>query len=341
MIGSTGGDTAGIHARRFIAIVGLPRSGTTWVGKLVDSAADVLYLHEPDYLKRIPSLPFVSQCHDAMIWEPFFERYLSELTSCCGSRSVLKRPQFPKSYCSSFSDRLKAKLWSAKLRAEQLSSRLGWAARTFSFPSGFDKASVLVWKTVEQTGNIGTMLRAIPWQLVVHVIRHPCGYIDSIQRGESSKRLQMRVAAGEDPGLFEWCCRTTVAKELSISLSDWPKLKPHERLAWIWLLLNEQAARDGESSTNYLPLYFDRHCLDPIESTATLFKQLGIDFDEQSKAFAASSSRTDSNGYFAVNRQSSTVPKRWEKTLSPQVVREILSICSRGNRMKSLVLSDS
>jgi hypothetical protein len=31
-----------------ILILGLPRSGTSWLGKVFDSHPDVAYLHEPD-----------------------------------------------------------------------------------------------------------------------------------------------------------------------------------------------------------------------------------------------------------------------------------------------------
>ena len=33
-----------------ILLFGMPRSGTTWLGKIFDSHPQVLYRHEPDYL---------------------------------------------------------------------------------------------------------------------------------------------------------------------------------------------------------------------------------------------------------------------------------------------------
>ena len=44
------GDLVREHASRSapILLVGLPRSGTTWVGKIFDSHPSTLYLHEPD-----------------------------------------------------------------------------------------------------------------------------------------------------------------------------------------------------------------------------------------------------------------------------------------------------
>ena len=40
-----------------ILILGAPRSGTTWLAKIIDSHPDVLYRHEPDKLAAEPVAP--------------------------------------------------------------------------------------------------------------------------------------------------------------------------------------------------------------------------------------------------------------------------------------------
>jgi len=45
----------------YLGILGLMRYGTTWIGKVLDSSPEVLYLHEPDYVKRIPCLPYTTE----------------------------------------------------------------------------------------------------------------------------------------------------------------------------------------------------------------------------------------------------------------------------------------
>src|SRR6185312_4530492 len=46
-----------------ILIFGLPRSGTTWIGKLFDSHPDTLYRHEPDSVRRL-SMPLFPEKED-------------------------------------------------------------------------------------------------------------------------------------------------------------------------------------------------------------------------------------------------------------------------------------
>ncbi len=83
-----------------ILLFGMPRSGTTWVGKLFDSHPDTLYRHEPDSVRRLShaAVPREGQMRPdiAMSW--------SSLSLCCrrlrSPEVVGKQPLFPKSYQS-------------------------------------------------------------------------------------------------------------------------------------------------------------------------------------------------------------------------------------------------
>jgi hypothetical protein len=40
-----------------VIILGLPRSGTTWISKILDSHPAVVYRHEPDSVKKLRNVP--------------------------------------------------------------------------------------------------------------------------------------------------------------------------------------------------------------------------------------------------------------------------------------------
>lgn len=44
---------------KILLIFGIPRSGTTWLGKLFDSHPDIVYLHEPDSQFRTNNVPLL------------------------------------------------------------------------------------------------------------------------------------------------------------------------------------------------------------------------------------------------------------------------------------------
>ena len=50
---------------RVTLVFGLPRSGTTWLGKIFDSHPMTLYRHEPDSVERISGVPLLPDAPDA------------------------------------------------------------------------------------------------------------------------------------------------------------------------------------------------------------------------------------------------------------------------------------
>lgn len=142
----------------YLAILGLMRSGTTWIGKVLDSSPEVVYLHEPDYIKRIPCLPYTTEAQEYAGWEPYIRKYLAGLRSTCASRSMLKRPSFSKNYPQSIAERVSYQIFLGKLRIEQVLNRVGFAPILNTWPKCMDRAKLTVWKSVEQTGNVGCML---------------------------------------------------------------------------------------------------------------------------------------------------------------------------------------
>lgn len=320
-----------------VAIVGLMRSGTTWIGKVLDSSPNVVYLHEPDYVKRIPCVPYTTNAEDAESWTPFIKEYVSQLRTACAARSYLKQPSFRKAFAKTFLDQVYCASFSSLLRSDQIKNRLGMSPVSRTWPRCVENADFLVWKSVEQTGNIGCILRALPEQKLLHIVRHPCGFVDSVLRGQKGKLLQGGVPAYEDVGIFDYVSRTKFAIKLGLRLCDWKALTETERLAYEWLLLNEQAIDDGEELDNYKLVYFDEFCLDPFGYGQELFEFAGIPFGPQTEKFLRDSSGSKSERYYSVARNSETVPRKWEKRLPRESIEQIVKIVSQSSRMKPLL----
>ncbi len=71
-----------------ILIIGSPRSGTTWLAKIIDSHPDVLYRHEPDATRPGPS-PLTPDAVAALL-----ARWAADRSP----RAVTKQPFFAKSW---------------------------------------------------------------------------------------------------------------------------------------------------------------------------------------------------------------------------------------------------
>lgn len=323
---------------RTVAIIGMGRSGTTWISKVVDSSPDVFYLHEPDYVVSVNCVPLVADVQDAEVWGGYLRDYVASFRDICSARSVLKKPMFPKKYLEGVSSRLGFALFTGRLRVDQIVSSVTGGNPTRSWPECVESAKVIAWKSVELTGSLGVLLRAVPEQKVIHVIRHPCGFVDSLIRGESKGLLEAKVPVTEDAGLFDFATRTGVARKLGIRTCDWPTLSKVERMAYFWLCMNEQAAEDAEGMSNYMRVYFDEFCKNPVALSKQIFEFFGLAFTQQTESFLSTSS-VDSkrSNYFSVSRQSEQVPGSWVGRLAADDAKLIMKIATSMPRMAALL----
>ena len=76
-------DIETVSPEKTVFIIGAPRSGTTWLGKIFDSNPGVLYRHEPDTLVPNDHIPRVVS--DAAVAE-FYDTAVGYLDSLVGGR---------------------------------------------------------------------------------------------------------------------------------------------------------------------------------------------------------------------------------------------------------------
>src|ERR1700760_3806926 len=83
---------------RVILILGAPRSGTSWLAKIIDSHPDVLYRHEPDTVLRNEVLPWMCGPDDIVKYRGEAESYLRQLIDVATLKSAGSLPIFRKRY---------------------------------------------------------------------------------------------------------------------------------------------------------------------------------------------------------------------------------------------------
>ena len=240
-----------------IAILGLPRSGTTWIGKIFDSVPTTLYFHEPDYAIRLPCVPYVAEVGEAEVWRAFIEQWEARVFSTASRRTVGKRPFFPKEYLGSASRRVFHTGWRARLLLAAAEERLVGSERIMELPVVLQSAPVRVWKSVESLGRLGVFAEVLNDTAFVHVVRHPCGFVDSVMRGDHGHHFQKSVTMSHDMGLMKWALSAPVASRFNLTLSELQRSAPEIRLAWFWLLMNLQAFEDGRTNDNYHLIDYD------------------------------------------------------------------------------------
>ena len=143
---------------RCILVFGMPRAGTTWIGKLFDSHPDTRYRHEPDSVCRL-SLPLYPKIQVALRYREELEQFVASLSQRRCSKVVRKQPLFPKSYQSA-----------AALCADRVGVAFAKTADrvrlklpcTHGSTAGASGHAHLVWKSVQLPRRLSVCIDALP-----------------------------------------------------------------------------------------------------------------------------------------------------------------------------------
>lgn len=309
-----------------ILVFGMPRSGTTWIGKLFDSHPDTLYRHEPDSMQRL-SVPLFPAKDDAPGHRHELERFVAMMPSMRSTEVVGKQPLFPKHYLS----HIGLAAYRAGVLAAKAASRIH---RHFPTPfrptaAGHDRAR-LVWKSIESPGRLGVCVEALADVRGIHLMRHPCGYVASVLRGQAARRFSGEKPAADDMWLFRLLLETPTAKAHGLHLDAIETLGPEERLAWRWVLIQEKVLADVADCERVLTVRYEDVCDDPLTMTRRMFRFVDLQWHPQTEAFVRASTQETQSDYYSVFKQPQKSAQRWRSELPPEVIERILAILRRS-----------
>lgn len=285
-----------------ILIAGAPRSGTSWLGKIFDSHPDVLYRFEPDWFD--PDSVLIN--NDLIRWN--MGRWIANRDP----RAAGKRPFFPKSWQTTPARMLRALV----IYAEAAASRSGlayWPAPDFG---AIDRARAVV-KTVKLRDGLGAFAEACPEGRAVLILRHPCGQVASLARGNRDGKFVL-AEPGTDMPFDEY--RTVVfASRHGLDEPAFQRLPNAAKYAWSWRAFSETAFASIEGQSNARVVVYEELCGNPIEQSRALLTFAGLSWHEQTETFLTRSTQHDGPaGYYAVERNSIEAAERWRKEMAPE-----------------------
>jgi len=300
-----------------ILILGAPRSGTTWLAKIIDSHPDVLYRHEPD--ETLPSPPEVTE----QALPELLERWAADRSP----RSVTKRPFFQKSWQGPLGRSLHA-LWAV---ASGLSSRLPRPLNLLASLPIPDLASRppgrIAIKSVRWVTGAPVLARSVPASRTIFILRHPCGQVASVMRGNRQKRFDLRTAGTDMP--FDEAHAVVYAAAHGVDEPAFQALPDAAKYAWSWRAFNEPAYDALASRPNVHIVLYEALCADPEALTHHLLDFVGLDWNEQTAEFVARSTTHQGNaGYYAVFQNAVAAAERWRDTMplaDQDAVRAVLA----------------
>ena len=319
--------------RSFVFVFGLPRSGTTWVGKIFDSHPDTLYKHEPDTFAE-PDLPWAPDISEVELLRSRLDEWLRSIPDVNVSSVAGSLPVFPKSYRSWWQHSAHSlNVWSAIAGRKLLAER-----RILQFANNTDDALV-IWKSINSLGRLGVLLRAAESRKAIVLIRHPCAVIASLKRGRALGYLHNDQSA--DYRVFALLLNTRPGKRHAITMDQLQLMRPEERLAWKWVLVYEKVLEDiAGIEDDVLILQYEGVCSDPENCTRRMFQLSGLTWNRQTEAFIKRSTAKQAglpgwalarSGYFSVFQDSTRSASKWRDELTPDEIERVLAIVKRSH----------
>lgn len=311
--------------RKVAFILGLGRSGTTFLAKLIDSSPKVLYRHEPDAVLPI-EVPSLLNDHDLPSHLPTARIYVEKMIQCRESRVSCHLPIFRKSYRSRFANFVFPPLTMSSKLAQRY--KLPVLPRLPDLIGSDDQDVTYLIKSVSSLGHARLLDAAMPGMTYIHILRHPCAVYASlmvgIEKGIMAPDVYLKslFLLGETAG-YPFC------------YDDISNATFEEQVAYRWMLLNGKAAKDMAAARGYLQIRYEDLCTNVEAVSREIFDHLGLDLQDQTRQFMSSISR-DSNvsatstSYFKINRPITSAVDKWKAQVEPASVERIRNIVAHS-----------
>jgi len=310
---------------QLVMVLGAPRSGTSWVGKIFDSHPDVLYRHEPDLALWERRLPFFVAEPDTDVYVAIAAEYVTRLMRTPTLKASGQLPAFPKNYHAFGTRPLRVAMINALRWVEAASGSR--RMRSFPVPDLFtpDRYAPLriVMKSVSSPGRARVFLKALPGMRLIFLLRHPCGQIASTLRGFTQGKFTSAVFVRDVLG-------TPSAQRYGLTEQRLNAASYTEQLAWHWTAMNELILDAIAGHENARFVLYEDLCADPVGGARDQFSFARLDWNRQTEDFIRrSTSYGGTERYFSVFRNAVASANRWRTELNEQDQRIIMNVVAQ------------
>ncbi|MCG6965995.1 MAG: sulfotransferase [Chromatiaceae bacterium] len=305
-------------------IIGSPRSGTTWVGKLFDANPWVVYLHEPDSDAWTTAIPGTVNREDYDRHLQTAAEYLDRIFAVSTVKTNGGRVRFAKAYRSHLGELAFRSLFLG-LRAMEQFAPLQRIARNTQIPQliaadRLDKVYQVA-KSVIAGGRAGLYARARPDMRFILILRHPAGVVGSEIRGKKIGKM-----IGEAP--IKALATMPGAVERGLTQQFFEQADYLERMSWWWVLFNEKMMADTQDCENCLLVNYDEMCANPKQAVHSMYRHAGIELADEVVGFLdkSTTASTGDSEYFNLFRDPQEAANRWRHELSAEQIERIRAI---------------
>ena len=329
------------QSHELVLLCGFPRSGTTWLSKILDSDPRVHLVSEPDksvhgHLKlgRVPHCLESSEDQ----WLREYQAGLHEVQAKL-DLNLVSSPFFRK-----HRSRLPYPMYVSLMAA--LKALNGCSMKALGKPVQLARRSMmngqerLVWKSVNQSSNLDFLRTAFPEMKVIYILRNPYDAIGStLQHPDMAPdgREYQRIWGRMNAPFFQYH-----AIDLN-EIREWDELAQR---ALRWRIDAESAVLYSDCSSDIYVLGYEDLARAPKGTSEKLFQWLNWDMDGQTYNFMLESTGERppsalkalfSSGYYGVYRNKNKYVKNTKKQLSASQKQKLDDVLCTSPLMKKWI----
>ena len=282
--------------RRCVIVVGLPRSGTSWLAKCLSFAPGFTYYREPDNWEHVPGAErrFTYLYLDGEHDDPAYRQLLSR--ACAG--------QVATPYTMSEDP-------------GPLLRFLGRPGRRLGerYPSLFFRKQHVLVKLVYASLNLAWLSANLPHAQQVYILRHPCGQFESWKRLGWAPQPERLL---ENPRLVREHLQPF--QDLIRSANGF-----WERVGAYWAATLYVVHRQSANGASRHIVAYEWLCGDPRDRFRELYRQLGLAWNDRAEAFVQRANAGGDGRPSSLSRLAARQVDNWKDRLN----REEIESCRR------------
>lgn len=280
-------------SHRPILVTGSPRSGTSWVGRMLSQAPFVRYVHEPFNISK-------RACRCGIKFDYWFH-YLSPENSHL-FYDHLKHTIFP-----SFSRIGLLNLVTAIARTRRVRPITGYLQSYLSYRVVVkDPLAVFSAKTLADLFNMDVVL----------LIRHPAAVVNSYKAlnwtHPFSHFMRQVELMEEHLSPFRREIEDFAQKDYDIV----------DQISLLWKLIHHMIIKFQATNSDWVSVRYEDLALAPIDGFRTVFERTGLPFSKDTKAVIEAHNlrnlQSNTTRPYAIKQNRQHVTSKWKKALTPQ-----------------------
>jgi hypothetical protein len=242
-------------------------------------------------------------------------------------RTVTKQPFFPKSWQPTWKRRLRTLLATAVSAAARLPPPLKTLAELRIPDLGDRPAPRVAVKSIDWIEGAAVLARTLPDSRTIFILRHPCGQVASVMRGNRQRRFDLRTAGTDMP--FDEAAAIRFAERHGVGEPAFQMLPDAAKYAWSWRAFNEPTYAALAAQPNVHVVLYEALCAQPVTLARRILRFSGLDWNRQTEDFVASSTAHQGDaGYYAIFRNAVAAAENWRTTMSPADQAAVRSVAA-------------